>query len=101
MAPATGAGQTAPSDAPHAYVDQQTSYDAGADAGAAGSAQEGDATGANSAQNAGIEKDVGTILAGLNQEQLASIVAAAVRVYLAHSARVGLRGPAVLGHGRV
>lgn len=82
MSPATGAGQTAPSDAPHAYVDQQATYDAGGEPGTAASAQEGDAGSASGAQSAGIEKDVGTILAGLNQEQLASIVAAAVGVYI-------------------
>ena len=79
MSPPTGAGQPAPSDAPHAYVDQQTTYDAGAEPSGAHNAQDNDATNTGNAQNAGIEKDVGTILAGLNQEQLASIVAAAVR----------------------
>ncbi|WFC93788.1 basic helix-loop-helix protein [Malassezia brasiliensis] len=77
MSPPTGAGQPAPSDAPHAYVDQQTTYDAGPEPGSAHNTQDNDATNAGNAQNAGIEKDVGTILAGLNQEQLASIVAAA------------------------
>ncbi|WFD42483.1 basic helix-loop-helix protein [Malassezia psittaci] len=77
MSRTSGAGQTAPSDAPHAYVDQQTTYDAGAEPNTVSSAQDSDAIGSDSAQHAGIEKDVGTILAGLNQEQLASIVAAA------------------------
>ena len=77
-----GASQTAPSDAPHAYVDQQTTYDAGADPGGASTAPDADATNPGNAQHVGIEKDVGTILAGLNQEQLASIVAAAVGSYI-------------------
>ncbi|KAL4401915.1 basic helix-loop-helix protein [Malassezia pachydermatis] len=78
MTPPTGAAPTAPSDAPQAYVDQSSAYPN------SGTAPEGtDATGtrtSDGSQNPSqsvIEKDVGTILAGLNQEQLESIVAAA------------------------
>ncbi|WFD31400.1 basic helix-loop-helix protein [Malassezia sp. CBS 17886] len=74
------AGANQPSaDAPNAYVDQSSAYaDAAAateSATATTAAPGGDA--ASSTAQSGIEKDVGTILAGLNQEQLASIVAAA------------------------
>lgn len=78
MTSPTGVASTAPGDAPHAYVDQSAAYgDAGAatDAADASGARAANASGA--AGQAGIEKDVGTILAGLNQEQLESIVAAA------------------------
>ncbi|CCU99217.1 unnamed protein product [Malassezia sympodialis ATCC 42132] len=76
MSPPNGAGSSTAADAPHAYVDQSSAYtDANATAGAA-DATRADA-GGHGAGHAGIEKDVGTILAGLNQEQLESIVAAA------------------------
>ena len=79
MSPPNGAGSSTAADAPHAYVDQSSAYtDANATAGAA-DATRADA-GGHGAGHAGIEKDVGTILAGLNQEQLESIVAAAVRL---------------------
>lgn len=67
-----GTGQAAQPEA-SSYVDQAGTFGGGADpAPPADAAPE---------TNAGIEKDVGTILAGLNQEQLASIVAAAVRTH--------------------
>lgn len=77
MSPPNGAGSSGAADAPHAYVDQSSAYaDANATSGGPDGTRAADAGGHN-ASHAGIEKDVGTILAGLNQEQLESIVAAA------------------------
>ena len=79
MAQPTGAGHPAPTEAPHAYVDQSAAYTEATNP----THESTDAAGARStdsgagAGQSGIEKDVGTILAGLNQEQLESIVAAA------------------------
>ena len=77
MSPPHGAAQAAQNEPPHAYVDHSAPY---ADAAAAGDASDARADAGGSAAAAtqsGIEKDVGSILAGLNQEQLESIVAAA------------------------
>ncbi|PKI84122.1 Cbf1p [Malassezia vespertilionis] len=71
MSPTPGTSQTAHNDAPHAYVDQQSTYETGTAGGDGAVAQNSDA--ASQVGQSGIEKDVGTILAGLNQEQLASI----------------------------
>lgn len=72
MTPPPGSGQHGQPET-SSYVDQAGAFDGTTDpAPPADSGAEG---------HAGIEKDVGSILAGLNQEQLASIVAAAVRVY--------------------
>lgn len=79
MAQPTGAGHPAPTEAPHAYVDQSAAYTEATNP----THESTDAAGARTtdsgagAGQSGIEKDVGTILAGLNQEQLESIVAAA------------------------
>lgn len=80
MTSPNGAGHAPPSEASHVYVEQPAAYTDATQT----THDTSDATGARAATDAshnagqsGIEKDVGTILAGLNQEQLESIVAAA------------------------
>lgn len=88
MTPPGGASQGAQHEPAGSYVEQPSTFNE-SNAGASGAAgvpalhtgdasasQQGGDSGGHGAQS-GIEKDVGTILAGLNQEQLATIVAAA------------------------